>query len=271
MFVGDDASPEDPRSILSHFDDNFNIQYKRFGSNIGKKSLTHQWERCIENAPESEWLMILGDDDTLSKDCIETFYANLKLVNKLDINVFRFASQIINEFDNPLSVIFKNNQIETSKEFLQNRIMGGLRSSLSENIFRTSTVKKVGFKSFPLGWHSDDLGVFEFSIHGSSKIFYSNTAVVFIRLTDLSISGNKNMDRLKNIASYRFYKYLLLNYLPYFEADFKFLLFKKLEKTILNNRSNGFLFFNISLFYLKQLFVKKYCNFLKRYLKSFSF
>ncbi|MDT0686850.1 hypothetical protein [Autumnicola psychrophila] len=96
MFVGDDASPEDHRSILSHFDDNFNIQYKRFGSNVA----------------------------------------------------------------------FPKN----------------LRNSLSENIFQTSIVKTVGFKSFLLGRHSDDLGVLEFSIHGSSKIFYSNTAVVLLGL-----------------------------------------------------------------------------------------
>lgn len=268
VFIGDDKSPEDPRSMLHEFDQDLDITYKYFSSNFGKRSLSQQWERCLDHAQETEWLMLLGDDDILSRDCVETFYNHVEFLNEEKINVFRFSTQIIDDCDTPLSVVFKDDLVQSSKRFLENRINGSNRSSLSENIFRTSIVKKIGFKSFPLGWHSDDLAVFEFSLYGNSKIFSSDDSVVLIRLSNLSISGNNNNDKVKNVASYKFYKYIILNYLTYFDPEFKFLLFRKLEKTIINNRSNSSLLFDISHFYLKQGLFKEYYKFLKKFLKS---
>ena len=246
VFIGNDNSPDDPIPLINQFDPYLDIHYKKFESNFGRKSLVSHWERCIINAPVSKWIMILGDDDTLSRNCIESFYANLIYCQNNNIDVFKFSTQIINEFGEPLSAKFNNDKINDSRDFLRNRIEGGLRSSLSENIFRRSVVNKVGLKDFPLAWHSDDLAIFEFSLNGSSKIFHSNEAMVSIRISDLSISGNQNINSLKNRASYLFYKYLISNYLPYFDGDFELLLFRKLEKTILNNRSNSVLLLRFS-------------------------
>ena len=269
VFIGNDNSPDDPIPLINQFDQFLDIHYKKFESNFGRKSLVSHWERCIINAPVSKWIMILGDDDTLSRNCIESFYANLIYLQNNNINVFKFSTQIINEVGEPLSVKFNNCKINDSKDFLRNRIEGGLRSSLSENIFRRSVVNKVGLKDFPLAWHSDDLAVFEFSLNGSSKIFYSNEAMVSIRISDLRISGNQNIKSLKNRASYLFYKYLISNYLLYFNRDFELLLFKKLEKTILNNRSNCVLFLDLAIFYLRQARIRKFLNFLIKYFYSF--
>ena len=39
IYIGDDASPEDPTSIIEEFNNHLNITYKRFDKNIGGTSL----------------------------------------------------------------------------------------------------------------------------------------------------------------------------------------------------------------------------------------
>jgi len=74
VYIGDDASPEDPSEILEHFKDSLNIVYHRFYENLGGTSLTQQWHRCINLSAGERWIMILGDDDYLSENYVEEFY-----------------------------------------------------------------------------------------------------------------------------------------------------------------------------------------------------
>lgn len=66
VYIGDDASPDDPTELLQQFSDQFSWQYHRFETNMGGTSLVRQWDRCTDLINDEEWLMILGDDDVLS-------------------------------------------------------------------------------------------------------------------------------------------------------------------------------------------------------------
>ncbi len=60
---------------------NFNIPYYRNSSNIG---MFANWNKCFELA-QSEYVMILGDDDTLDNRYVETFINSLNKHKQLDV------------------------------------------------------------------------------------------------------------------------------------------------------------------------------------------
>ena len=60
---------------------------------------------------------------------------------------------------------------------------------MSEYIFNKEQLEDIGFKDFPLGWYSDVLAVLEFS--DFRELYTINEALVYIRISDLSISGSQ--------------------------------------------------------------------------------
>jgi hypothetical protein len=65
VYIGNDASSEDPSELLKKYNHDFAFRYKKFDSNQGSISLTKQWERCLKLIGDEPWVMILGDDDKL--------------------------------------------------------------------------------------------------------------------------------------------------------------------------------------------------------------
>ena len=78
VYIGDDASPENPTEIVKQYRGKFDFVYHRFETNLGSISLPQQWERCIALTADEEWIMILGDDDYLGENVVEQFYAHLQ-------------------------------------------------------------------------------------------------------------------------------------------------------------------------------------------------
>ncbi|MCB4234494.1 glycosyltransferase [Kaistella anthropi] len=94
VFIGDDASPECPAELLRKYQGAFSFSYRRYSENLGGKNLTKQWERCLENV-QSEWFMILGDDDYLSENAVEEFYKNIQESNSQVPRVLRFHRHVL--------------------------------------------------------------------------------------------------------------------------------------------------------------------------------
>ena len=154
VFIGDDASPEDPKILLEKYTGKFDFIYHRFDNNLGGISLTQQWERCIALSGKEEWIMILCDDDVLSSNVVHEFYQQLpNFMSKS--NVVRFATQKIDGEDNIISDSYFHPQFETSTEFLHRKYNTISRSSLSEYIFDFSSLENIKFRNLPLGWYSD--------------------------------------------------------------------------------------------------------------------
>lgn len=55
VYVCDDASPYDIRSIVNGFASSIDIQYTRFEDNLGGTDLVGQWNRCLASAQDEEW------------------------------------------------------------------------------------------------------------------------------------------------------------------------------------------------------------------------
>lgn len=257
VYIGDDASPENPNDLLEKFRRKFDFVYHRFEENLGGNSLVKQWERCIALSGEVEWLMILGDDDILEDSVVEEFYRNLPEIEKEGVNVVRFATQKIDGEDKFISEIYYHPKIENSVDFL----FRSTRSSLSEYFFKKEKVLRIGFANLPLAWFSDVLAVLEFS--DFKEVFTINEAVVYIRITDLSISGNQNNLKLKAKATFYFYNYLLTKKSGQFVENQKIELLLKISKCYLYNKKELNYFFKISKIYLINFLFTAYFGFIK--------
>ncbi|MBC5841480.1 glycosyltransferase family 2 protein [Flavobacterium sp. F-380] len=188
VYIGDDSSPEDCSLLIAKYKDRFNLKYHRFATNLGGTALTQQWDRCISLMAMEEWFMILGDDDYLGDTVVEEFY-NAIAVDTNDTSVIRNASLLINQEGDPISPVYKHPQYEEAIASYCRKLNNETRSSLSEHIFRTSAYKKYGFKDYKLAWSSDDRAIIDFS---SGKPIFSTDAIVYVRMSDLNISGGKD-------------------------------------------------------------------------------
>ena len=264
VYIGDDASPEDPSKLLEKYKGKFDFEYYRFETNLGNVSLTQQWERCIALSDTEPWLMIFGDDDVLGEKAVEEFYKNLEEIETIGCNVVRFATQKINEFGICISDIYIHPKIENALDFLFRKT----RSSLSEYVFKKEKVLEIGFKDFPFGWFSDVLAVLEFSDFG--KIWSLNTMLIYIRVSNKSISGNRNLERYKKEAGFNFSTYLLLNFSEKFNIVQKDYILRRAHLSFLDNKSNISFFIRITLLHLKKMWILDYLKFLYNIFKRFA-
>jgi hypothetical protein len=265
VYIGDDASASSPQNLLERFEGQFFYTYYRFERNLGSKSLVQQWNRCLDLVQNETWLQILGDDDTMAANLVESFYENLEALENENCSVIRFASQVIDEFGNAISDVYQHPRLELSTDFLLRKFKGGTRSSLSEYIFKREKVNTVQFKDFPLAWYSDLLAVFEFA--DFKAIYTINNTVVAFRLSGKNITSKTDDLVVKNRATFSFYSYLLEVYGKQFSDELVQLIFDRLEKTHLDNKKylkNWFVlfelyveFFQINRFLLLILKIKK--------------
>jgi glycosyltransferase involved in cell wall biosynthesis len=269
VYIGDDASPENPLILLEKYKDNFDFEYHRFETNLGGISLVQQWERCIDLIEKEEWIMILGDDDFLEERVVESWYKHYSVFNKKS-NVIRFATKFVNmQLNATVSDSFTHPVWEEAPKSYYRRFKGLTRSALSEYIFSKQSFMKYKFHDFPLAWHSDDAAWLCFS--DGKPIYTINVNNVFIRISDISISGKKDNQCLKNIASEQFYKNIVLQNISFFKRAQRLDLLMAYEMAIKKNRRLKLKewFYLIELYFFNFKFVP-FLKCLRRFLISIS-
>lgn len=208
VYIGDDASPENPSALLDKYKEKFDFIYHRFEENLGGISLTKQWERCIALSANEEWIMILGDDDYLGDTVVEQFYIHLPEFQSRT-NVVRFASRTIVQAENYKATICQHPVWENAMDAYIRKFKMITRSSLSEYVFQKAAYERHGFYNYPLAWNSDDRAWLDFS---EDKPIYSiNEGLVCVRLSDLNITGKKDNLELKNDSLVAFHKFIIQN------------------------------------------------------------
>jgi glycosyltransferase involved in cell wall biosynthesis len=206
VYIGDDASSENPKDLLAKCQGKFPFVYHRFDDNLGGKALVQQWERCISLTKDEQWLMILGDDDYLTDTVVEQFYAQLpQFISKT--NLVRFASQTVVEETQHKAAICTNPVWESATDSYFRKLMKISRSSLSEYVFLKSAFERHGFYNYPLAWNSDDRAWLDFA--EDQPIYSINESVVCVRLSSLNITGKKDNLFLKSQSLVAFYTFLI--------------------------------------------------------------
>ena len=266
VYIGDDASPENPNALIDKYKEKLNLKYIRFDNNLGGKSLTQQWKRCIDLIEDEDWILILGDDDYLGENVVKSWYYNLESFKEKS-NVIRFSSIVKNEKDNTTSNIVTHPIWEKPIDSYYRRFKGTGRSTLSEYMFSRTSYDKYGFKEYPLAWHADDRMWLEYS--EDKEIYTINEAQIYIRTSELNISGRQDNFDLKKSASIQFYKYLVSNKLAGLNKNKKLEFILQYESSIKKTRElkmSEWKFF--AKLYLKHFKVIPILKFTKRFLIS---
>ncbi|WP_338359075.1 glycosyltransferase family 2 protein [Yeosuana marina] len=233
VYIGDDASPENPSTLLEKYKDQFDFSYHRFDENLGGQSLTEQWERCINLTKDESWIMILGDDDCLGENVIESWYENYDVfVSKS--NLVRFATKILDQNSNTLSEAFLHPAWESATTSFWRKHNHLTRSSLSEYVFSRELYNKYGFQNFPLAWNSDDCAWLDFS--DGKPIYTINNSLVYVGISASNISGKTDNIILKRDSQIAFCKYLISKKSYLFSKKELLLIIRKYEIEILKQR-----------------------------------
>lgn len=216
LYIGNDASPDDPFPLIEKYFPDGNYHYFDYKENLGGKNLAMQWERILENVTE-EWFQILGDDDVISENFVEEFYANLPEIAQQKSTVLKAPQCIINDMGEVMADLTEFPHLFSRNNNWQRKFRSGERASLSEHIFKTSQYRKYKFQKFPFAWGSDDVAVYEFS--ESEPILFLKKSKVFVRVSKHSISGSEdNMIEKKN-AYYHFEKYMINHHYKNLEKE----------------------------------------------------
>lgn len=227
LYIGNDNSPDDPLHIIKKYLKDDEYKYFYYKENLGGRNLALQWERILENVKE-EWFQILGDDDELPENFVESFYNSITQLDEKGINVIKFPVKIIDENNNCIRQFSFGKNLISRYEFLISRINHSALSSLSENIFRTKSFLKYKIQQFPLAWHSDDCMIFEYA--ENDHILYCKNTFVFVRMSEKNISSMTNNTSLKETATNEFYSYIIANYYRQFSSTQKKIILKNLKK-----------------------------------------
>lgn len=155
IYVGDDASPDDIRSICDDFSDQVAIHYHRFDENMGRDSLPNQWNRCIRLSNEP-WIWLFSDDDIAEPKCVEAFYNHLAK-NEGHYDVLHFDVAIIDSNNRIIQEPPAFGLDISSTQYIIKRLRYEISSYAVEYIFTRRIFDCTGgFVDFPAGWCSDD-------------------------------------------------------------------------------------------------------------------
>lgn len=207
LYIFDDASPADLKTIVNQLNYDFNVNFKRFEKNKGGRSLVRQWKRCIREIGDEEWVWLFSDDDLMDSDCVASFYQTIE--KKPRYAAYRFNTQKISS----RGEVIRENRFPDSfdgADFLNLKLSYQQESYVVEYIFSREAYDEIGgFPDLPLAWASDDLFCLKLADYG--RISTIDGGKILWRYSDLSVSGrsHRGSARLKMEAASTFIKWIL--------------------------------------------------------------
>lgn len=206
LYIGDDCSPYDLKSIVDEFRDRIDLVYRRFDTNMGGTDLVAQWERCIALSEGEPYIWLFSDDDEMEPKCVETFLSTEKDIK--DNSLFHFDIKMIDEYENRKIIDLTSFSSQMSAgEFLEAKSRGKIVSYVVEFIFPRELYNKVGgFQNFDLAWGADMMTWLKMASRSPLGIYTpakSNRNSVLWRKSRENISPDKSYPILKRkIKSY---------------------------------------------------------------------
>ena len=155
VYVGDDCSGKDFKSLCKKYENEFSIVYKCFDDNLGSYDLVGQWKRCVDISLEEEWLWLFSDDDIIGEKCVELFYKEI-IECKKKYPIYHFNVKIIDENGQVIKEPKEFPELITSIDFYKKKSSAELDSFVVEYIFSRTAYNEVGgFQRFDMAWGSD--------------------------------------------------------------------------------------------------------------------
>jgi len=210
VYVGDDAAPPEIGRIASEIETSMaargiDLVYRRFDENLGRRSLTAHWNRCIARSTEP-WIWLFSDDDLMAPDCVASFYQALEAGETA--TVMRFDTEMIDAYGNTLAVNTPHPTRESGVDFVHARLEGRRNSYVVEYLFRRDTFDRMGgFPDYPVAWCADDVAWYELS--RASEIRTLPRGKVRWRASGLNITDAKRSNQREKLeAGARFLRFV---------------------------------------------------------------
>ena len=155
VFIGDDASPEDPSEVIASFKDRLTLVYHRFPTNLGQHSIAAQWNRCVAHT-RSEWVWVFSDDDMMDPGCVAAFQCDLERT-KSRFDLYRFNTDWIDDDGGFIRSSPPHPVEETAEHLALSRFKDQRSIFVPEHIFSRKTFDRCGgFMDLPVAWFTDD-------------------------------------------------------------------------------------------------------------------
>lgn len=212
VIVLNDCSPEPVEEIVRSFSDG-RIRYYENERNVGAVRLTDNWNRCVALA-EGEFVVIMGDDDRLEPDYLETFVALMAQYPGLD--VYHCRSLIINDEGNAVQLTPAGPSFERVCDHIWHRLNQWRSQYISDFVYRTDALRSVGgCHALPLAWGSDDITAYRAC--GGKGMAHTNTPVFNYRSNRLSITSTGNdLEKMRaNLLYAAWLRDFLANHTPH--------------------------------------------------------
>ena len=205
VYVCDDGSPEDLKSICDQYIGKIDIIYHRFPDNIGRRDLVAHWNRSVGLANE-QWIWLFSDDDRMSPGAVAAFY-NARDQTKSQYDLYRFNIEMIDANDHVIGVKESHPTLQSAYDFLTSRMQSRTLSAAIEYIFRKSVfLSQGGFVNFPMAYCSDDASWIAFT--REKPIYTIAPDKVYWRASGINISSGKGHASPKAIALLKFIAYV---------------------------------------------------------------
>lgn len=236
VYIGDDCSPSDLKSIVSPFADRINLVYKRFETNEGSEDLVAHWERCIRLSSE-QWIWLFSDDDLLPEDAVERFYK--AIAAHPEASFFRLPLCTIDEDDNIINAPLPFSASENSaQEYLMEYFITGRSSAACEYIFRRELFDSLEMVHFPCAWCSDIATWYSYANKAGNIVNIEGAPAYWRNAPNVNISSTRGLYEKKLEATTKFISWLSDNCTEPVDKPFKRAVRTYIE-TILNVSLEG--------------------------------
>ncbi len=187
VLVADDCSPHALVEITRQFEADLNLNYHRFPSNLGSKSLAAQWSRSIR-LTGSPWVWLFSDDDLADPNCVEVLLSALDGPLAKTTRLFHFNTRIVDQTGQLIRETHRYPARLGASQFVQARMDMRFSSFACEYIFARAAFDEIGgLVDFPAGWCSDDASWVALS--GDADIVTLDGAMVSWRRSEKNISS----------------------------------------------------------------------------------
>lgn len=213
LLVVDDHSPYHLQEVVHPYLRDPRVRYFCNAENLGRKSIVHNWNRCLELA-QGEYFVLLCDDDILLPQFLECLLALVKDYPSCQV----FHANKYNLYQDHQEIVEPWPAFESYQNFLASKAAGFRYHTISEFLFNTNHIRSCGgFVPFPVGFFSDDASVLVLANNGGIA---STTEPLFMfRVNDKHITSNPQYAYDRGVAAMQYYHWIN----SYFSHDTPFL------------------------------------------------
>ena len=196
VMVSDDCSPEDLHSIVSKYEGDARVSYRRNEKNMGSKNLVSHWNLLL-GLCDTEYCILASDDDVYAPNFLEE-------VDRLtssypEVDLIHARAQCIDADGRAFKEDALYKEYVSQLEYFEQLDFYNHIECVANYVYRTQALKEIGgFVDFPLAWSSDTATC---NLMAKNGVVNTKDILFGFRMSGINISSqtndNKVVSRLK--------------------------------------------------------------------------